>query len=137
MPTEKKELDIYTKIAQVQNEIGKLVKDKENPYYKSRYFDINQLLEQLQPLLQKNGLVVTQPLTNLFSKPAIKTVITDGTTTLKDIIPLPDIQDPQKMGSAITYYRRYALQSWFALQAEDNDGETKEDIPLVDLNEEF
>ena len=37
-------------------------------------------------------------------------------------IDLPNIQDPQKLGSAITYYRRYTLQSLLGLQAEDDDG---------------
>jgi hypothetical protein len=35
---------------------------------------------------------------------------------------LPNLQDPQKLGSAITYYRRYTLQSLLGLQAEDDDG---------------
>jgi hypothetical protein len=35
---------------------------------------------------------------------------------------LPNIQDPQKIGSAITYYRRYSLQSLLALQTDDDDG---------------
>jgi len=34
---------------------------------------------------------------------------------------LPEIQDPQKVGSAVTYYRRYTLQSLLSLQAEDDD----------------
>jgi hypothetical protein len=34
---------------------------------------------------------------------------------------LPEIQDPQKIGSAVTYYRRYTLQSLLSLQAEDDD----------------
>jgi hypothetical protein len=34
---------------------------------------------------------------------------------------LPNLQDPQKLGSAITY-RRYTLQSLLGLQAEDDDG---------------
>ena len=41
---------------------------------------------------------------------------------LGSTITLPDLTDPQKMGSAITYYRRYSLQSLFLLQAEDDDG---------------
>ena len=61
------------KILKIQSEIGVLVKDQTNPFFKSKYMDINGLL------------------------------------------------DPQKMGSAITYYRRYALQSLFLLRAEDDD----------------
>jgi hypothetical protein len=35
---------------------------------------------------------------------------------------LPEIADPQKMGSAVTYYRRYMLQSLLLLRAVDDDG---------------
>ena len=38
--------------------------------------------------------------------------------------PLPEVTDAQKAGSAITYFRRYALQSLLALEAEDDDGNT-------------
>lgn len=84
--------------------------------------DINGLLEQLLPLLIKEGLTVTQPLVVINDKNILATHIYEG----KDLIVvshilLPDIQDPQKMGSAITYYRRYALQSLFLLRAEDDD----------------
>ena len=34
---------------------------------------------------------------------------------------LPPLTDPQKIGSAITYYRRYTLQSLLGIQAEDDD----------------
>ena len=37
-------------------------------------------------------------------------------------MPLPNDLDAQKMGSAITYFRRYTLQSLLALQAIDDDG---------------
>ena len=35
---------------------------------------------------------------------------------------LPDISDPQKLGSCITYYRRYTLVGLLALEALDDDG---------------
>jgi hypothetical protein len=115
------------KILKLQTEIGVLSKTETNPFFKSKYMDINGLLAQLQPLLDKHGITVMQPLTNIDGKPALKTMVvtkTDTTTIiLEESIPLPDLQDPQKMGSAITYYRRYALQSLFLLQAEDSDGD--------------
>lgn len=110
------------KILKIQNEIGVLVKDQSNPYFKSKYVDINGLLEQLIPLLVKYELTVIQPLANIDGKPALETSIYDGDELIESqMIPLPDLQDPQKMGSAITYYRRYALQSLFLLRAEDDD----------------
>ena len=112
-----------SKILNVQKKIGKISKDKQNPYFKSSYFDINQLLEQLLPLLHEEGLTLEQPLSNVEGRPALRTLLLDEDGVLVDeVVPLPDLDDPQKMGSCITYYRRYALQSLFALQAEDDDG---------------
>lgn len=112
------------KILKLQTEIGVLSKTETNPFFKSKYFDINGLLAQLQPLLEKYKLCVIQPLTYCGERPALLTYVWDvekGEKLLSDYVPLPDLQDPQKMGSAITYYRRYALQSLFLLQAEDDD----------------
>jgi hypothetical protein len=115
------------KILKIQSEIGVLVKTETNPFFKSKYMDINGLLEQLLPLLEKYKICVTQPLQNIDGKPALKTLVCDvesGKEIMQATIPLPDLQDPQKMGSAITYYRRYALQSLFLLRAEDDDANT-------------
>lgn len=114
------------KIFALQNEIQALSKTETNPFFESKYFDINGLLKQLKPLLEKHNLTVIQPLAYLEGAdkvyPALMTIVSEGAKELvKSCIPLPDIQDPQKMGSAITYYRRYALQSLFLLQAEDDD----------------
>ena len=126
---------IYKKIAEIQEELGTMKKSKKG--YNYMYFDINQLLEQLPPLLKKHNLTLTQPLTILGERATITTVLTDN-DEMEDSVdqsvkagkmvqfttPLPDVQDPQKMGSAITYMRRYALQSLFALEAEDDDAES-------------
>ena len=111
------------KILELQSEIGALSKTETNPFFKSKYLDINALISQLMPLLKKHGLTVIQPLTSLpDNSPAIATIVMQGDSELcHSIFPLPKFEDPQKMGSAITYYRRYALQSLFLLQAEDDD----------------
>lgn len=112
------------KILKIQSEIGALVKTETNPFFKSKYLDINGLLEQLLPLLEKHKILVTQPLSFVGERPALRTVVYDiekNQDLFAGEIPLPDLQDPQKMGSAITYYRRYALQSLFLLRAEDDD----------------
>ena len=122
---EKTKKTLTQKIHQVGVEVGTIEKTKENPFFKSKYFDINDLLAVLNPALKKQGLSVIQPLdmetgTNLHA--VIRTIITDGETTQTYTLPLPTIQDPQKIGSAITYFRRYSLQSVFGLQANDDDG---------------
>jgi len=128
------------KIAKIQNEIGVMVKTETNPFFKSKYLDINGLLTQLQPLLEKHNLVVVQPLTIKDGKQALSTLVLDGDKILlASEMLLPEIQDPQKMGSAITYYRRYALQSLFLLRAEDDDANLssiKKVAKKVDINNE-
>jgi len=110
------------KILKIQSEIGVLSKDKTNPFFKSQYMDINSLLAQLLPLLEKHELTVVQPLIVIEGRNALATIVWSGKeNVIESHILLPDLQDPQKMGSAITYYRRYALQSLFLLQAQDDD----------------
>jgi len=112
------------RILEIKKAIGKLEKTAENPFYKSKYVDINTLLDVISPELESKGLLLLQPLTQIDGRPALWTKIMDvesNKTILEDFITLPDLQDPQKMGSAITYYRRYSIISMFSLQAEDDD----------------
>ena len=114
-----------TKLLNVQREVGAIAKDASNPFFKSNYFDINGLLKELKPILNKEGLVVLQPLTELNGKLALATLVIDaesGEKISESICPLPETQDAQKAGSAITYFRRYSLQSLFLLEAKDDDG---------------
>ena len=113
-------MSIYKKLLEVQKEVGAISKDSKNPFFKSKYFDINQLIEHVQPVLNKHGLVLTQPI----EKGSVSSVVTDSETlsSILSALPLPEFNDPQKLGSCITYYRRYTLASLLGLQAEDNDG---------------
>ena len=51
-----------------------------------------------------------------------KLICIDGTGGVISGLKLPEISDPQKLGSCITYYRRYTLGSLLGLQSEDDDG---------------
>ena len=124
--------NLYKKLLNIQKEVGAITKDSTNPFFKSQYFDINGLLSELKPLLNKHGLVVLQPLTEVNGRLALKTVIVDDSgETYESTTVLPENPDPQKMGSAITYFRRYSLQSLFLLQAEDDDGNSAKPKPEV------
>ena len=112
------------KILKLQTEIGALSRTETNPFFKSKYFDINSLIAQIMPLLEKYKLCVTQPLCEVGGKPCLLTEVYDveaKQSIIKGFMPLPENSNPQQMGSAVTYYRRYALQSLFLLQAIDDD----------------
>jgi hypothetical protein len=108
------------KIFDIQSEIGKISKDSTNPFYKSKYFDINKLIEQLHPLLVKNKVILLQPIRD--NKVYSEIIDLDSDSTISSYIELTGIKDPQKVGIEVTYFRRYTLTSLLGLQAEDEDG---------------
>jgi len=113
-------MSINQKLFDVQQKIGAISKDSKNPFYNSKYFDINSLISQVLPLLKENKILLTQPVKDN----KVWTILTCvETNEFKDCdIDLPAITDPQKLGGAITYFRRYGLASLLALQAQDDDG---------------
>jgi len=111
--------NINEKLFKLQQEIGTISKDAKNPFYKSKYFDINSLIKQLQPLLKKNRLLLLQPIEE--DMVMSKLICVDGSGGVVSGLKLPEINDPQKLGSAITYYRRYTLASLLGLQSVDDD----------------
>jgi len=116
--TEVKSID--QKLFDLQNEIGKIKKEKENPFHKSEYFDINGLLKALKPELKKQKLLLKQPII----ENKVYSIIVDIESGEQEscYLDLQQNENPQKVGSEITYYRRYTLQSLLALEAEDDDG---------------
>jgi hypothetical protein len=123
---------LYEKLLEAQREIGAIKKDKDNPFYHSKYIDINGLLNVVKPILNKHGLVILQGLSAVEGRLGLNTSIVEVSTgdKIEFACPLPEVADAQKAGSAVTYFRRYSLQSLLALEAEDDDGNS-----VVDLNE--
>ena len=119
-------MKVAAKLFKIQEEVITVSKTSENPHFKSKYFDINKLIETINPLLTKNGLLLTQPMSiNDAGAQLVSTVITDieSGETMESTAFVPLDNNPQKMGSAISYQRRYTLQSLLGLQAVDDDGE--------------
>lgn len=112
--------NVYEKLFKLQQEIGAVSKDASNPFYKSKYFDINSLIKQLNPLFVKYKLLLIQPIMDNMVTSRI--ICTENGGSVDSSLSLPEINDPQKLGSAITYYRRHTLTSLLGLQAEDDDG---------------
>jgi len=121
--------DIIEAMFNVQKELRPIIKDKANPFFKSKYADFNAIWETVQPLLEKNNLLIVQA-----GEPVLGT---DGTRNYLQttIFHVPTGQfitgtfplvvskgDAQAMGSAITYMRRYSLSSMLCLCTEDDDG---------------
>lgn len=112
------------KLFEIRKAIKPVKKTEENPYFKSKYFDINILVAGVMPMLQEKNILLNQPLIVVDGKSALKTSFwdIDSDDCIESVVLLPDGLDAQKMGSAITYLRRYSIQSLLCLEAEDDDG---------------
>lgn len=109
------------RILEVQKQMGTLSKDAKNPFFKSKYLDLTTLIEHVTPLLNAQGLVLIQPIED----GVVSSVIVDsenGKPLCHSGISLPNESNPQKLGSAISYYRRYTLKSLLAIAEDDDDG---------------
>lgn len=113
--------NIYKKIHEAKLEIGTVAKNATNPHFKNTYADLNALIEAVEPILLTKGLVLLQPVKD--GKVFTIVIDVESAESLESFIDLPTGGTPQSMGSAITYYRRYTLQSLLSLQAVDDDGQ--------------
>lgn len=108
-----------------QKEMGTALKDSKNPFFKSSYADLNSIREACMPSLNKHGIVVLQPTAFIDGKNFIKTILLhesgESIESLTEII-YSKQNDAQSQGSGITYARRYGLQSFVNVGAEDDDG---------------
>lgn len=113
--------NIYQKLHEAKLEIGKVAKNAKNPHFKNTYADLNALIEAVEPILLDKGLVLLQPI----KEGRVFTIITDieSSDCIESYIDLPNNLNPQQLGSAVTYFRRYTLQSLMSLQAVDDDGQ--------------
>ena len=116
MTEETKTPSIYEKVVKIQNEIS-VKKDWNNPFYKSKYITLDNIMDKLQPLLDKEKLVIF----NMNIPWWVKTIVTDLTDTIVSEFTVNDITDPQQLWKVITYWRRYNLTSIFNILADEDD----------------
>lgn len=122
------ELDkLYAVLLDIQKNVGAVRKNAQNTHFKSKYATIESVLETIQPeLLERDCFIMQAP----HGEGTTVTVTTrvvhvpSGQWVQNSYKSHPVGTDPQKMGSAITYARRYALVSLFCLSVEDDDGDS-------------
>ena len=123
--------EISKAILAAQMEMGNATKGSSNPFFKSKYADLNAIREACLPALHNHGISCLQPTVHIDGKNFIKTILLheSGETFegLTEII-YSKINDAQAQGSGITYARRYGLQSLLNIGADDDDG-NKASVP--------
>jgi len=101
--------------------VGKIGKDASNPFFKSKYASLSNILESISTPLAECGLTFTQFPTD---ENGLTTILIHGESgefieSCYQMRPVKD--DPQGRGSAITYQRRYALAAVLGLNIDEDD----------------
>ena len=123
--------ELATALAKAQGEMGKAIKDANNPFSKANYADLESCIDASRAALVKNGLSVAQFVSSGGVGLALNTVLMHSSGEFIETAcrVLSVKKDPQGEGSAITYYRRYAYAAAIGLVTSDDDGEGAMDRP--------
>nr|DAU35638.1 MAG TPA: ERF superfamily protein [Caudoviricetes sp.] len=111
-------------LAKFQADIKDPARDKDNPYFKSKYVALDGLLDAVRPVLAANGLSFIQsPVSNGQDMGVATLLMHDsGEWIESDPFMLHAVKnDPQAGGSAITYARRYSLSAVLGVAWDDDD----------------
>lgn len=114
--------ELFNSVANFQMECPKISKDANNPFFKgSKYATLPHILNVITPILKKNGLVIVQPVIN--NAVVTKLIHIDSGEMIESVydIVCKDATNPQQIGSAVSYARRYSISSILNLNIDDDD----------------
>ncbi len=121
--------ELAAALSKAQAEIKGATKDSKNTFFKSSYADLASVWEACRIPLTKNGLAVIQT-TDVIADTGgdttllVTTLVHSSGQYIQGRYPIHPVKnDPQSLGSAITYARRYALQAIVGIAPDDDDGE--------------
>src|SRR3990167_8044567 len=118
--------DLAAALSKAQSEIKGAIRDSENPFFNSRYADLAAVWDACRAPLTANGLSVVQtllPTTDTGAIPVETILLHSSGQWISGVLTVTPVKsDPQAMGSAITYARRYALSAIVGVAPEDDDG---------------
>lgn len=118
--------ELAAALAIAQGGIENAKKESNNPYFKSKYADLGAIFDAFRKPFAENGLSILQIPSVEAKVVTLKTIImhSSGQFFSADLtIPCKD-ETAQGIGSALTYARRYALQTMCGVGTDDDDGES-------------
>ena len=112
-----------------QKLIGSAKKEADNPFFHHKYADLGSVMEACKEHLNANGITVLQPVMGTVLETILLHESGEWMASETPIV-CQTANDPQKLGSAISYARRYGLQSMMFIPAEDDDANTASNKPV-------
>lgn len=124
--------NIYTKIMEIQKLNLSVSKDSKNPFFKSNYVSLDNLVSTITPHLNERWLLIY----HYSEDKNINTVVADVDSweIIKSTFPMIDSNDPQKLWSCISYAKRYNLWQLFNIITDrDDDANIASDKKVEDV----
>jgi len=116
--------NIAAAMCQAQSEMGGAHKGANNPFFKSKYADLSEVIKVVKEPFANNGLSFVQFPINDGDKIGVETILMheSGEWLSNSFTVKATKQDAQGAGSVITYCKRYGLQAVAGIPSEDDDG---------------
>ena len=120
--------ELATALAKAQGQMGSAEKNKINKNFGNPYADLTSVIDVIKKPLAANGLAYVQvPIVEQGRTGVITRLMHTSGEFLESCVTVQLAKDTaQGVGSALTYSRRYSLQSMFGIPADDDDGESAE-----------
>ena len=119
--------ELFSALAKAQAEMRPAGKTSDNPFFKSRYADFNEIVKASRPALTKHGLCVMQRIISNGDASFMETVLghSSGQFISSEMKINPVKTDVQSLGSYLTYLKRYSYAAivGVCVSDEDDDGE--------------
>jgi hypothetical protein len=113
-------------LVKFNSKVSKISKDANNPFFKNNYATLDNIIDEVRPILTENGLSILQIPSGDGENVIMKTLLLHESGEFlesDELIMKPVKNDPQALGSAISYARRYSLNAFLSLNTgEDDDG---------------
>jgi len=125
MKTSEKVDQVLPALMQVKSKMGVVLKSADNPFFKSKFADLNSHLDAVEPLLQEAEMILTQSVLRDERGDFVETRLThkSGQWVSSSMSLVLVKNDMQAVGSAVTYARRYTLGALLSMKSVDDDGE--------------
>ena len=115
-------------LAKAQGAFKNAKKDGNNSHLNSNYAGLSSVMDCVRLPLSENGIAIMQPVSMISTgeQGLITMLVHESGQWVKAILPIPKLElkglnDLQAFGYALSYLRRYMLQSIVGLASEDND----------------
>lgn len=128
--------ELFAALAKAQSEMGSAHKGSENPYFKSKYADLEEVVNSSRPALTKNGLAVLQQIVlNDDGASILHTILahSSGQFIESRMRIVPPKNDIQSFGSYLTFLRRYSYAALIGVVVGENDDDGE--VAMIDARQ--